>query len=226
MDFKFEDILKNIFPGILLMAAVHFAYTSEMPFHNWNNPFPQTWKDFSGILLTVILMIAYIIGYFNDMIASWFEDYILFNITSKPTFLLLTEKTQRIVLNNPNEIFHKLKTKCSEHPFPENVTSITKKDALRIFEAAKSITESNVSDYAKEKLDILYRTLNFSRNLLFALAILAILTTIKIWIVYGFMKFLIATAVFIGILIISFFRWKERGLYYSRLILNIANNTI
>lgn len=224
MDFKFEEILKNIFPGLLVMTGIHFFITGTIPFCNWRNPFPQSWKDFSAILLTIILVVAYVVGYINDLLSSWFEDYILFKIIKKPTYRLLAGKTNRIILTNRIYIFNKLQSRCKTDVVNNDINKMSDRDAEYLFQEAKTIAEEKAIELSKEKLDIFYKSFNFARNFLTALIIVAILFFIKEWQVNGVKKAVITILYFLPFIFILYRRWLERGLYHSRIILNIAKS--
>lgn len=220
MEIKFDDILKNIFPGLLILCSIFFLSTGLVPFHDDLTSVLDPWKDFSEILLTGILIISYFLGYFNEMVASWVEKGLFFLIFSRPTFNLLKGRTWRIKLHDKEEIFNKFKN-ITKNIEGDSCKNVTREDAKKIFQKAKELVDQKADEIIREKYENFYKAYNFSRNILVA--------TILIFSTFLFTKeslswnWFTMKIIFALITIMLIIRWAERGLYYSRLVLTSAS---
>ena len=221
MELKFEEILKNIFPGILILGCLFLLTSKNIPFYDSIGSDLDSWKNFSELFVIGILILSYFVGYINDMIASFIERGPLFWIFARPSYNLLKDRTLKIKLYDRENIFTCLKNLTNDI-HSTNCDNLTRRDAKKIFQKAKELTEQHAEGINLSKYHSFYKSYNFSRNILIA----------AVFILIGFSVFnpsipadWRSIKIVLGILILLFLvRWLQNGLYYSRLILTVANN--
>src|SRR4051794_33203766 len=95
MEFRFEDILKNIIPGALLLTSLIFAIVAPLPITTVEAFLKSDIKEYSEILLVSFLVVSYLFGYLIDAISSWAEHYLIHKTFGSPSYNLLTGKGER-----------------------------------------------------------------------------------------------------------------------------------
>lgn len=208
MEFRFEDILKKIIPGSIVFTGVLLIILNQITFECMIEILKSDLKEYSEILLFIILTISYLLGYINDSISSTFENYILYKIIKKPSYYLLTNscKINKLKLANLDEVHNKINEK-----FKIKIECLEKTD-LNSSQAFKLINQCKKDD---DSLKEYYFSYIFSRNIFFASIFLsiAIATSIHLnlkWFSYPIILF---------ILTVLYVRRIEKSFYYSRKII-------
>lgn len=207
MEFRFEDILKNIMPGSIVFTGVLLIILNQITFDCMIEILKSDLKEYSEILLFIILIASYLFGYLNDSISSTLE-HILYKIIKKPSYYLLTNscKRNKVKLANLDDVLKKIKEK-----FDIKIESLEKTD-LNSTKAFKLINQCKKDD---DSLKEFYFSYIFSRNILFASIFLsiAIITSNHLnleWFSYP---------IILCILTVLYFRRIEKSFYYSRRVI-------
>ena len=208
MEFRFEDILKKIIPGSIVFTGVLLIILNQITFDCMIEIVKSDLKEYSEILLFIILIISYLLGYLNDSISSMFENYILYKIIKKPSYYLLTNscKINKLKIANLDEVLNKINEK-----FKIKIECLEKTD-LNSSQAFKLINQCKKDD---DLLKEYYFSYIFSRNIFFASIFLsiAIVTSNHLnleWFSYP---------IILCILTILYFRRIEKSFYYSRRVI-------
>lgn len=97
MEYKFQDVLKNIIPGFyILFGSFIICFFNGMSINKITiimNIFP------AEVYLLFIPLIIYILGYINDTIASFFEYNIYTSICNRLLLNILQVISQKYGLN-------------------------------------------------------------------------------------------------------------------------------
>src|SRR5687767_156819 len=108
MEFRFEDILKNIIPGGILALAVAVFFIGGLSPESLKNILASDLKEYGEIILIGLLVSFYLLGHFIDALSSLFEFYVIHEVIGRPSYKLLTGKGRRIRLINHKEIITKI----------------------------------------------------------------------------------------------------------------------
>lgn len=73
MEFRIQDILKNIIPGATIVLSVFALLFYYVFFNKYCAVFNSNLKEYSEVLLISLLVVFYICGYTIDLIASNIE---------------------------------------------------------------------------------------------------------------------------------------------------------
>jgi hypothetical protein len=226
MKFRFEDFLKNIIPGMILLAGISAfiigdpgqLMQSQNEVHNWL-------KEFSELILLLFLVLSYLIGYINDGLSSWLEYYCIYYFFGTPALRLLRGRGKRISLVIYADILKHIQAKqalsadaikISDGPWFYYKAFWTSKNRANIlFKHANNLKDSNPQIEIAEKIKDYYYAYIFSRNLFFSalFSSLLIIITFHAILSWKVLVTLILTIIFLGI------RRRDRAYYYSRNIL-------
>ena len=106
MEYKFQDILKNIIPGFyIILGLIILFYIGgyiDLEFVNRVKFVPEE------IALFFIPLVFYIVGYVNDILSSYFEYQLYQYFYQRPSELLLNAKKKRYTLLYLSKIKKKL----------------------------------------------------------------------------------------------------------------------
>lgn len=80
MEFRFEDILKNIIPGSIVFSGIVIIILNQITFDCMIEILKSDLKEYSEVLLLLILTSSYLFGYLNDSISSILENYVVYSI--------------------------------------------------------------------------------------------------------------------------------------------------
>ena len=217
MEFRFEDILKNIIPGFVLLVGLIFFFYGGRTYDEFQKFISSGYKDYSEVILVLLLIICYLLGFLADAVGSRLEKHCIYAIFGTPSLKLLQNKGRRIKLVNYQEILNNIVLKC-------HLTSVTLstldrahkiKSTTLLFQHANSLKDLNPNEKIKEKVKEYYFSYIFSRNILFAYLISFILIIFSI-------RNLLTTTVYVFLIItlfILFLRRMEKSFYYSRQVL-------
>lgn len=211
MEFRFEDILKKIIPGSIVLLAVMVLLLNQITFEDMKELLKSDLKEYSEIILFAILTFSYLFGYLIDSISSNLENYILYSCIRRPSYHILTNSCKRkLGIANLDGVMKKIEDKFSIK-IDSSVDSIseTNKKTTQIF---REINQSKKDD---ETLKEYYFSYIFSRNIFFAFIFLSISIVTSNhfdleWFSYPILLF---------ILIILYVRRVEKSFYYSRKII-------
>lgn len=207
MEFRFEDILKNIIPGSIVFGGFSLMVLNQISFDDLKALVKSDLKEFSEILLFTILIVSYLFGYLNDSISSTLE-HILYKIIKKPSYYLLTDssKSNKIKLANLDEVLKKI-----EENFEIKIESGDKND-LNSTKAFKLINQRKKDD---DSIKEFYFSYIFSRNIFFASIFLSIAIVTSNHLNLGWFSY--PTLLFI--LTMLYIRRVEKSFYYSRKVI-------
>jgi len=225
MKFRFEDFLKNIIPGMILLIGIciyliGYPVKLEKPTDIGFEP-----KEFSALIILIFLVLSYLLGYLNDGLSSWLEHYVIYGLFGNPSLRLLRGKGKRLLLVGHTAILTHLKTNCNLSSdsiqindgfwIGSKALSVSRQRARLLFKHANDLKDGNSKEAIKEKLNESYYAYVFSRNLFFSYLFALILAVIT-W--HGFLN--VKSAV-IAILLLIFlgFRRRDKSFYYSRSVL-------
>lgn len=207
MEYKFQDILKNIIPGFYITFGIVLLCWFSGGITNDNSI--NLVKDIPGeVFVFFIPLIFYIIGYLNDILSSCFEFYLYELGCRRPSELLLNNKKKRYRLSKLDEIKSKLEI-ASEN----NI--ISREESYKAFQKANAMKDMN-----KDNVSEFYVSYIFARNFMVANLLLSIGSSIvaifntsncHIWIIP--ISYLLLSCLFV-------YRWKQKALYYSKKVFN------
>lgn len=225
MEFKFQDILKNIIPGMVFLIGLIILFLTDIV-----RIFPPTtklseFKEFSEVIFLLIVLSSYLLGYINDAISSLLEYYAIYYFFGSPSLKLLKGIGKRIVLAKHDEIIEYIKTEKNltsldvdlnaGHWFFQKDFRASKLKARRLFKHANNLKDLPSQECYKEKIKEYYNSYVFSRNIFFSICFtLSVIVfsyfkiiTLKVWILLAL------------ILLIFGIRRRDKSYYYSRQVL-------
>ena len=225
MEFRPEDILKNIIPG--LIACIGFVSVSlgNFTYSDFKGVFFTDIKDYSEIMLIFLLVFAYLMGYIVDAISSFIEYNIVYKFLGTPSSKLLTNSKSRIHLVNQEAIINNIVLKCSLKPEDFILDPLQSKKNLKscniLFKHANYLKDENPISGIKEKVKQYYFSYIFSRNLFFSAFFSCICVLIS---QFNKLTFLSIT-LFVICLLVLYYRKREQSFYYSRQVLLASNHS-
>lgn len=116
MEFRIEDILKNIIPGMIFIIGILILYFNGFSYPDFIKFISTDIKEYSEIILVLLLVASYIAGYLVDSLSSILEHYCIYKIFGTPSLKLLTGKGDRIKLVNHVAVLDNINTKCYTPP--------------------------------------------------------------------------------------------------------------
>ncbi|WP_281235164.1 hypothetical protein [Flavobacterium gelatinilyticum] len=211
MEFRFEDILKNIIPGTIVLLSVTLVFINQITFEDIKQIIKSDLKEYSEIILFVILSVSYVLGYLIDSISSYFENYILYPCIKRPSFHILTNSCKKkLGLTNLEVIENKIEQKFSIKIDPSlDTPSEIENKTTQIF---KEINQIKIDDaHLKEY----YFSYIFSRNIFFAFIMLSLAIVTSNHLDLHWYEYLTL------MLIVSILYWRrvEKSFYYSRKVI-------
>jgi len=207
MEFRFEDILKNIIPGSIVFTGVLLIILNQITFDCMIEILKSDLKEYSEILLFAILTASYLFGYLNDSISSILES-LLYKIIKKPSYYLLTNsgKISRLKIANLDAVLEKIKDKLKIEINNLEITDLKTSQAFKLINQCKKDNDS-LKEY--------YFSYIFSRNIFFASIFLSIAIAtsnhLKLELFYY--------PIILCILTILYVRRIEKSFYYSRKVI-------
>src|SRR6476661_3451937 len=130
MEFRFQDILKNIIPGMIAISGLLIFFLKNCSYSDFQKIISSDIKDYSEIILILLLVTSYMVGYCVDALSSLLEHYCIYEIFGTPALRLLKGKGKRIFLSNHSEILHNIKSKYFASP---TTLTLDKKTCVLIF---------------------------------------------------------------------------------------------
>lgn len=208
MEFRFEDILKKIIPGSIVFTGVLLIILNQITFDCMIEILKSDLKEYSEILLFIILIISYLFGYLNDSISSTFENYILYKIIKKPSYYLLTDscKISKLKIANLDDVLKKINEK-----FGIKIETLEETD-LNSSQVFKLINQCKKED---DSLKEYYFSYIFSRNIFFASIFLSIAIGTSNHLELEWFSY----PIIFCILTILYLRRIEKSFYYSRKVI-------
>jgi len=224
MEFKFQDILKNIIPGSVLLIGLCAYFFGRIP-HLESIKTLGELKEYSEIILLITVIGSYYLGYLNDGLSSWFEHYCIYSLFGTPSLKLLRSKGKRIFLVNADEILEHLKTQKQLGADAVKIGDgrnfffksfwTSKSRTIILFKHANVLKDSNTNDALKEKTKEYYNSYIFSRNIFFGTLFTFILMILKFYDIFSITAWILMSL----IVIVLFIRRRDKSYYYSRHIL-------
>ena len=184
MKFKFYDVLSHLIPGFIILFFA--LYVLEI--------------DYDNKYLVPATAIAFLVGFFNNTLSSWLEDFYFFTWGGKPSSNLINGKNFWKVKFYSSEEVKILLAKESKNrkPSDDELFSI----AMRY---ATPEVNSRVEDFNANYA--------FSRAILTTVIIISFLALMRFYDnIYVYPLALIA-------IIITWLRCKQRAYYFSREVL-------
>ena len=190
MNFKYYDLLSNLIVGVVAVFALWKMFLPEVVVCDW-----------------LILPMGYVLGYFLDAIASLLEPILFKTICGKPSDILLTPVSGKDWTGINKVRFY----------YPRKAIDALRKDigddnasSDKMFDYAKGLvsgnTDGRVPDFRGHYA--------LSRVVLITALIAVIVVEMKYYDVWYSWIFSILA------LFLSWNRYRERGYYYSREVLN------
>lgn len=222
MEFRFEDILKNIIPGMVFLIAIMILFFNQYNYPDFKEIFSSYLKEYSEIILVFILVGSYISGHLLDSFSSLLEYYIIYRIWGAPSLRLLKGKGSRIHLVNHDKVLQNINKQCFSQADTISFTGNLKKDkklSRELFKQANYLKDLNPNADALKKINDYYYSYIFARNLAFSYLILFIV------VMGSFLKLLTYPTIIVStfFLIALFARRRDRAYYYSRQVLLASN---
>lgn len=215
MQLKIYDILSSLIPGTLvlgvLLSGLFFTSISSPEMEQYVNLL----KDLSGVTTTIFLTASYLIGYLIHALGSWVEPILWFTWGGRPSQLLLQNKVKRLGMVFYRETLEYL---IESSKLSKTIDTLEKGDFKKVFQVAKNKAFLSVEGKHEERLSEFNNSYIFSRNILVAVGLSFLLCLYF----YSYSLHWQYTPISIGILIILWFRCRDKAIYYSREILTIA----
>lgn len=211
MEYRIQDLLKNLIPGFVVFCGSVFLliYCRVYSLKEFKTCYGLIDKDLWVLILPFLF---YVIGYVNDILSSTLEYFLYeLGLFKRPSFLLLNDMKSRYKLANLENIKTQNK-KC----FKNNL--ISKEDAYSIFKEANQNMQEN-----KGLITEFYMSYVFARNLMTSFLILLV-ELLLLWpLSENSQSYLVLTIIFLLLFVIFIFRWKQKAIYYSLRILRSLN---
>ncbi len=186
MKFRFYDILSHLIPGFI----VYLAYLEFVE------------DDFSSDFIIPATAIAFLIGYFVNILASWLEDFYFWTWGGKPSNRLLNGKDIWKVRFYEGE-------KVKRLLLQENNNNITKNDAL--FGTAMQYIANDDNS----------RIADFNSNYAFSRVILTVMILGFGILAFKYFDSIIFYLISLPLVFATWLRAKQRGYYYAREVLKM-----
>ena len=190
MNFKYYDLLANLTMGIVLFYAIWKLFFPSLEMSEW-----------------VVIPAGYVVGYFLDALSSLLEPFYFKTICGKPSDRLLTPipgqswtGIRNIRFYFVNEAIDRLRKETGD---AEATTDKMFGLAMRVVNANKECRVPDFNGYYA-----------LSRVLLTAVILSAVLIEIKFYDVWY------TWFISIAVLLLAWNRFRERGYYYAREVLN------
>jgi hypothetical protein len=218
MEFRFEDIVKNIIPGSLLILSLIFYFLEPLTPGEFKIFLINYIKDYSAVLIVAFLSACYLCGYIIDALASWGEHYIIYKALGTPAYKLFKEEGNRITFNLSDAVLQNLDQQYNIYErkiITGKTKAFTKKQASDLFKLANIFSQRCSDDLTKQKLKEYYYSYIFSRNIFFSVIFSSIVLLMAAYDHINF--FILVLLVLLNILL--FVRRRDKAYYYSRQVL-------
>jgi hypothetical protein len=216
MEFRFEDILKNLIPGSVLLSAIALFFFNTTSFQGIII-IASDLKDYSAVVLVGILVGCYITGFMNDALSSFLEYHFIHRLFGRPSYNLLMGKSERYSLINYETIINNVKNK-----FPNDLSLVfnnnkanNRKVTVRIFKYANILKIQNDKAEVTAMIKENYYSYVFSRNLFFSVMFSIFFLIMR----YHHSLTIFSYVSFLLIILLLAFRRRERDYYNTRYIL-------
>lgn len=187
MSFKYYDLLSNLVPGLFIIGVINFCFGDNVP----------------HISELILLAISFIVGYLNNAISSWLEDFYRFLWGGNPINAFFNKTgIFKVRFYQGNAVKKILYEKVST----ENSSDI------ELFSEAMRIA----NQYSTPRLEDFNSMYAFSRSVLTGFLVSGAI------VIYTYYHSAIVYVTFIGLFLILLFRCKQRNGYYIREVLNIV----
>jgi hypothetical protein len=218
MEFRFEDITKNVIPGSLLTLSLIYYFLEQLTPAEFQIFLVNYIKDYSAVLIVVFLFAFYLCGYIVDALASWGEHYIIYKTLGTPAYKLFKEKGNRITFHLSAEVLQNLDRQYKIYDkkiISSDIKRLTKNQASELFKFASIFSERCSDDLTKQKLKEYYYSYIFSRNIFFSVFFSSIILIVASYDHLSF--FALLSLIMLNVLL--FIRRRDKSYYYSRQIL-------
>ena len=212
-NLKYYDILGHLVPGLVFLSAVGFVLVEagiELPEIPGGN----------GANLLVVTALAYYVGHLLAAVSSWIQPFLYFLWLGKPSRRILVEETSHIHPDVRDRTRKRLAEECG---LPEEAPKCWGERAKYLdglFSHASSICNiknlGRVTEFNAKYA--LHRSL-FVASFLAGLISLFIVKVAKCEFSVNFTRGLIFC--YFAVVVISFFRARQRGYYYAREVLRM-----
>lgn len=210
MEFRIQDVLKNLLPG-LLFCIITLYLCQPKSLNIFEAHTPALIKDLSSIFFVVFMATIYITGYFIDAISSIIERKVLYKFLKQPSYYLLNDLKPLNKLAKRQEIIDNLCVKSNTTALPK----IKKEVAADLFRLANELKDGNPLTSLVNKIGEFYNAYVFSRNVM-----VSIFMSVLVCMYYNlFHEHNNSQHIFwplVVALVLSYLRWRSRGFYYSR----------
>jgi len=175
MEFRFEDIAKNIIPGSLLTLSLIFYFLEPLTPGELQIFLINYIKDYSTVLIVVFLFAFYLCGYIIDALASWGEHYIIYKAFGTPAYKLFKGAAKRITFHLSGEVLQNLDQQFKIYDkkiIIGETKALTKNQASELFKLASIFSQRCSDDLTKQKLKEYYYSYIYLQSKYFLLGIL------------------------------------------------------
>jgi len=191
MNFKYYDLLSHLIPGFLVFVTVSYLFKDRIP----------------EVSVTMSLVIAYIIGFFNNTFSSWLEGFYRFLWGGDPINHFFDKKgIWKVKYYNGSKIKELLIEKFK--------LTVTSNSAL--FLEVKRIANENTT----ERLEDFNAKYAFARSLLTSIIISGIFVTC-----FYYSNITVDVTV-LFLIVVALIRCYQRSGYYIREALDITLNVL
>ncbi len=218
MQFRFEDILKNMIPGSLIIFSLIFYFLAPLTGIEFQLFLKNYVQNYSAVIVVVFFIVSYLSGYIMDALASWGEYYAIYKVFGTPAYKLFKQAGTRMIFQNSDLVLNNLDNEYKIYErkmIATDLKTLTKKEASALFKLANVYSQRCSDDLTKQKLKEYYYAYIFSRNIFFSVFISSI-----IYLITPFNHLNLFLLLFILVLnTIFFIRRKDKAYYFSRQIL-------
>ncbi len=221
MQFKIFDILSSIIPGALVLCCLFLTSNAYLLDAHWIEAKISIYKDVSTILTAIFIVASYLAGYVVHAIGSWIEPLLWKTWGGRPSQILFSDESSRLGLGSEKlAILSWLKTKSSDARLSTLENGEFKADDFRrLFQIAKNLAFANSGSNFKSRIEEFNNIYIFSRNILIAFCFAFFCSSTLVFYQILTLKWVVAS---LSIVIIVWWRARDRAIYYSREILVAA----
>ena len=218
MQFRFEDILKNMIPGSLIIFSLIFYFLAPLTGIEFQLFLKNYVQNYSAVIVVVFFIVGYLSGYIIDALASWGEYYTIYKVAGTPAYKLFKQAGTRLTFQNTDLVLSNLDKEYKIYErkiIATNLKTLTKREASALFKLANIYSQRCSDDVTKQKLKEYYYAYIFSRNIFFS-----VFSSSIIYLITPFNHLNLFLLLFILVLnVIFFIRRKDKAYYFSRQIL-------
>lgn len=220
MQFKIYDVLSSLIPGTMVLGVLLLTgWIMNVDAENWMTQL-SAFKDFSGIITSIFLVISYVTGYIIHAMGSWIEPILWFTWKGRPSELLLKNKTKRLGLVGVDAILkHLVKYAIERGIVIDKQEELTQSEYRSLFQVAKTLAYTKAEGSIKERMAEFNNSYIFARNILISV-FLTLLSSFH-WVWNGIIEWWWILALIV-LQILLWYRCRDKAIYYSREILTAA----